>query len=251
MIARFFFVGVIAGIIATAQDPKPNDALLPPLEREQKSIVEDMIAKARNYDKLLPDFVCTQMSHHNLDPQSRNQWRTLDTISEELHFSRGVAEYTVLAENGKKPGDPSKRPENLVSIDEFSRMIHYIFDPKSEARFAWTKWDSVRGHRTHMFTFAVAKEGTTFQVMKPKPFSSGLTGFIWIDADTNLIVRLLAAASDIPKTSSHQAESYDFGYEFTKVGDKVYLLPLQGDIRARDGKTQHWNEVEFKDYRKP
>lgn len=233
------------------KDAKVNEALLPPLDREQKTIIEDMIAKARNYDKLLPDFTCTQMSHHNQDPQSKNQWKTLDTISEQLTFSHGKAEYTVLAENGKKPADPAKRPPDVISIDEFSKMIHHVFDASVRASFAWTKWESVRGHRTHMITFVVPKETSSFQVMKPKPFTSGLAGWVWIDADTNLIVRLLAAPSDIPKTASHQGESYDLGFEFTRVGDKVYLLPLQGDFRERDGKTQRWNEVEFKDYKKP
>ncbi|HLW75768.1 MAG TPA: hypothetical protein VKS01_02265, partial [Bryobacteraceae bacterium] len=230
---------------------KPTDALLPPLEREQKNIIEDMIAKARNYDKLLPDFVCTQMSHHNLDPQGKNQWKTLDTISEELNFTRGTAEYTVLGENGKKPANPAKRPANLVSIDEFSQLIHDIYDPPVGAKFGWTKWDSVRGHRTHMFTFLVPQEKSEFQVMKPKPFTSGLLGYVWIDADTNLIVRIQAAAANIPKSNSVQGVTYDLGYEFTRVGDKVYLLPLQGDLRERDGKSQHWNEVEFKDYKAP
>ena len=108
------------------------DIPLPPDEAEQKKIVADVRAKALEYERNLPDYVCTQFSHHNIDLKGTNQWKTLDTVSEQLRVLHGVEEYTLIAQNGKKASGSEKRPADLVSIKEFSDVLRYIFDPEAD-----------------------------------------------------------------------------------------------------------------------
>ena len=227
------------------------DIPLPPTDAEQKKIVEDVKAKALDYERNLTDFVCTQFSHHNIDLKGMNQWKTLDTVSEQLRFVHGAEEYTLIAQNGKKASGSEKRPAELVSIKQFSDMLHYIFDPKAKAFMAWSNWDSVRGHRVHVIQFVVTKDNSTYSVGKSKPLASGLGGWVYADSDTNAVLRVAMAATDIPKTYPIQAVASDMYFDFVRIGDKNYLVPVKADLHEKQGKSQVWDEVELKDFRKP
>jgi hypothetical protein len=243
---------LVGGAPFAASQTKPNEALLPPTDTEQKQFIEEIKAKAQEFEKSLPDFVCNQLSHHSVDPKGFNQWKTLETISEQLRFVKGQQQYTMLAVNGKKSGENDKPPESAVPVTEFIKMMHDIFDPAAKTGFAWTNWDSVRGHRVHMITFIVPQETSQFTLAKSKGLKTGLAGFVYADTDTNQVVRIVAAPAGIPKNYPIQGVSIDMNYEFTRVGDKVYLLPLKADFRHKEGKgEQVWDEVELKDFRKP
>jgi hypothetical protein len=227
------------------------DIPLPPDEAEQKKILADVKAKALEYEQNLPDFVCTQFSHHNVDLKGTNQWKTLDTVSEQLRFVHHAEEYTLIAQNGKKGGGSEKRAPDLVSIKEFSDVLRYIFDPKAKVSMAWSQWDSVRGHRVHVIPFVVTKDNTLYMLGKSKPISSGLGGWVYADSDTNAVLRVAMAATDIPKTYPIQAVATDIVFDFVRIGDKNYLVPVKADLHEKQGKSQVWDEVEFKDFRKP
>ena len=70
--------------IALAQESQsaPN----PPDEPSQKKLIEDTIAKARAYEKDLPDYVCSQVTIRNDDPKGTNQWKMLGSTNEELTY---------------------------------------------------------------------------------------------------------------------------------------------------------------------
>jgi hypothetical protein len=227
------------------------DIPLPPDDAEQKKIVADVKVKALEYERNLTDFVCTQFSHHNVDLKGTNQWKTLDTVSEQLRFVHGAEEYTLIQQNGKKASGSEKRAADLVSIKEFSDVLHYIFDPKAKASMAWSNWDSVRGHRVHVIPFVVTKDNSLYTVGKSKPIVSGLGGWVYADSDTNAVLRVTMAATDLPKTYPIQAVATDLVFDFVRIGDKNYLVPVKADLHEKHGKTNVWDEVELKDFRKP
>ncbi len=227
------------------------DIPLPPDDAEQKKIVADVKTKALEYERNLTDFVCTQFSHHNVDVKGTNQWKTLDTVSEQLRFVHGVEEYTLIAQNGKKASGSEKRPADLVSIKQFSDVLRYVFDPKAKATMAWGNWDSVRGHRVHVIAFVVTKDNSLYEVGKSKPIQSGLGGWVYADSDTDAVLRVAMAATDIPKTYPIQAVATDIYFDFVRIGDKNYLVPVKADLHEKQGKSQVWDEVELKDFRKP
>ena len=250
--AAFLATSAIAFVaIFSATARAQPDIPLPPDDATQKQIIADVKAKALDYEKNLPDFTCTQLSHHSLDLKGTAQWKTLETVSETLRFIHHVEEYTLIAQNGKKASGSEKRPAGLISIKEFSDMLHYLFDPAVKIEMAWQQWDSVRGHRVHKLIFGVPKATSLFTVKKSKDLKSGLAGFAYVDSDTNAVLRLEMAATDIPKTNPVQAEAMDIVYDFARIGDKIYLLPFKADLHEKQGKTQVWDEVELKDFRKP
>jgi hypothetical protein len=250
-----FAIALVAIPFTTANGQSTQGGLadipLPPDDAEQKKIVADVKTKALEYDRNLTDFVCTQFSHHNVDVKGTNQWKTLDTVSEQLRFVHGAEEYTLIAQNGKKASGSEKRAPELVSIKEFSDVLRYIFDPRAKVSIGWSNWDSVRGHRVHVLAFVVTKDNSIYTLGKSKPISSGLGGWVYADSDTNTVLRVAMAATDIPKTYPIQAVATDIYFDFVRIGDKNYLVPVKADLHEKQGKSQVWDEVELKDFRKP
>jgi hypothetical protein len=72
-----------------------------------------------------------------------------------------------------------------------------------------------------------------------------------VDADTALILKINLVAYGLPKNFPVSAYSKEFNYDFTKIGDHFYLLPLKADLQSKEGKALLWNEVEFREYHKP
>src|SRR6266481_5813868 len=122
---------VLAVVAATAySQADPSDA-------EQKKIFADVAAKALEYNRSLPNFICTQVTRRNVDPTGTGQrWKLIDTINEELSYSDQKENYKVVAVNGKPAGNANhNRPGGLTSSGEFGSLLGYIFDPKAKSEF--------------------------------------------------------------------------------------------------------------------
>jgi len=239
----------LAAAAAHAQtDPPP-----PPSDADQKKIIADVTAKALEYTKNLPNFICTQVTRRNVDPTGTSQrWKLVDTISEELTFSSGTENYKVVTVNGKPSSVAHDRLGGLTSSGEFGSILGYIFDPKAKTEFNWTQWESLRGHRVHVIGFKVAQANSLLTVTKSKgqQVNAGFFGMLYVDSETGSVLRIVLAATDIPAKFPIQGVSLDLNYEFAKIGDQAYLVPLKADLHSKDGKSMIWNEVEFRDYRK-
>lgn len=219
---------------------------IPLEEPEQKKLIEDVKAKALEYSKNLPNFACVQVTRKNVDPTGTSRhWKLTETIHEELTYKGGKDEYT---QNGKKSGD---RQNGLITASHFAEVISWIFDPKSKAEFQWTKSDSLRGHRTQTIAYKVPPENSQLVLGKKTPFRLAFVGVVDVDADTAAILKINVIAYGLPKNQPISADSEEFNYDFTKIGDHFYLLPLKADLQSKEGKALMWNEVEFREYRKP
>ncbi|MBZ5602006.1 MAG: hypothetical protein LAO79_06850 [Acidobacteriia bacterium] len=232
-------------LTAAAAFAQPN----PPDEAAQKKIIADATAKALSYPKELPDFVCRQVTRRNEDPKGLNQWRTIETVNEQLSFINHKEEYKTLAVNGKK----SDRSSTVMHSTDFADYLSWIFDPKAKAELSWSQWDALRGHRVHVLGFRVTKENSQFVISKGKgqQITAGIFGVISVDSESGAILKLGLIATDIPPTYAVQGVAIEVNYEFAQIGDHYYVVPLRADLHSKEGKTMIWNEVEFHDYRKP
>ncbi len=226
---------------------RAQEGPIPLDEPEQKKLIEEVIAKARQYTKELPNFACVQVTRKNVDPTGTSrQWKLTETVHEELVYKDGKEEYT---ESGKKSG--GERPNGLIPSSEFGEVISWIFDPKASAEFQWSKSDSLRGHRVQTIAYSVKAGNSQLMIGKKSPFRAPFAGLIEVDAETASILKINVVAYGLPKNSPISAVSKEFHYDFTKIGDHFYLLPLKADLQSKEGKALLWNEVEFREYHKP
>jgi hypothetical protein len=236
---------ILLGVIAVAQPPDPDDDT-------KKKIIEAARAKALAYAKELPDFTCRQVSRRNEDPKGTSQWRVLETINEQLTFINHKEEYRTIAINGKKAAGDN-RPNGLMRSTEFADFLTWIFAPEAKADIAWSKWDALRGHRVHELGIRVVPANSKFTVNKGKgqQVTAGMFGLVDVDSESGSILRINFVATDIPANFAIQGVGYELDYEFAKLGDHYFMLPLKADLHSKEGKTLYWNEVEFHDYSKP
>jgi len=226
---------------------RAQEGPIPLEEPEQKKLIEEVIAKARQYTKELPNFACVEVTRKNVDPTGTSRhWKLTETVHEELLYKGGKEEYT---ESGKKSG--GDRPNGLIGSSEFADVISWIFDPKAHAEFQWSKSDSLRGHRTQTIAYSVKAGDSQLMVGKKSPFRAPFAGLMEVDAETAAILKINVVAYGLPKNYPISAVSKEFHYDFTKIGDHYYLLPLKADLQTKEGKALLWNEVEFREYYQP
>jgi hypothetical protein len=75
-------------------------------------------------------------------------------------------------------------------------------------------------------------------------------GLIYVDHDTELIMRIAMHTVGIPSSYPLSKAWTTLDYDFTKIGESEFVLPLRAEVRMRAAKLLTKNEVEFRLYRK-
>jgi hypothetical protein len=139
-----------------------------------------------------------------------------------------------------------------ISSGEFGSMLKEIFEPESEASFAWLRWATLRGKRAHVYTYRVPKSNSQWRIAYQRSQETivGYTGLVYVDKETEMILKVTLNASEIPPSFPIQHASDALDYDYTKINDTTYLLPLKAEVKLSHGKQLTRNIVEFHLYRK-
>ena len=107
-----------------------------------------------------------------------------------------------------------------------------------------------------MFSFRILAENSKYHLRYGQSGAMGNAeavvgqhGFIYLDRDTDQILRIIAEA-DPPEKFPVQHSSVVLDYDFRDVGGKPFLLPVRADVRMVSGALHIRNRIEFHDYRK-
>jgi hypothetical protein len=79
---------------------------------------------------------------------------------------------------------------------------------------------------------------------------TGQHGAVYVDAETGLVVRIVADSDSIPPDFPVRNSSTALDYGFVDVGDRRYLLPLRAEVRMATDFLRIRNVVEFHRYQK-
>jgi hypothetical protein len=139
-----------------------------------------------------------------------------------------------------------------TSAGEFGSMLKEIFEPSSEARFEWERWATLRRRRAYVFSFQVPQATSKYRInyQRQMEIVTGYHGLIFVDRDTKMVQRITLQADTIPPSFPVQQASTQMDYDFTRIGDRDFMLPLRAEVRLRSGKFLTKNDVEFRMYRK-
>lgn len=237
-----------AVVVHFPQDPMPS-------VEDQRKIVRDTQSIALNYSRSLPDFFCTQVVRRYDDIRAGMQLR--DTLEIKLTYFEGREDYRVLSVNGRGTVKTLDEVGGSTSRGEFASMLNSIFTGQSRAVLQWDHWTAVRGRPSHVFKFTIKPENSKYQLqfrasprLGPRSVVVGQHGFVYIDRDTNEVLRIVAEADHIPKDFPVKISSTVLDYDFVDVGGRKFLLPLRADVRSSTGEYNTRNSVEFHGYRK-
>ncbi|MEP6786781.1 MAG: hypothetical protein ABJB40_00010 [Acidobacteriota bacterium] len=235
-----------------------------PSSKESMALLET--ARTNTLDAVgdMPDFVVKQQIQRSAAYAGTGNFQNLDRLVVAVSYkSSGEENYKVLSVNGALQNNPESKQSyeevgGTSSTGEFVTMLATIFKPESESQFEVVDTDMIRGSRAIVYDFSVAKDRAK-QVITAVGYSTdstitGIKGRVWIDRDKGRVLRIESEATDIPDAFPVRTAKRLIDYDWVKIVDEKYLLPLLSDVRLtmRD-KTKVFetrNLIRFKDYQK-
>jgi hypothetical protein len=237
----------------TPKVAKPATPTMPPPSvADQKAILERVREYALNYSKNLPNFICTQVTRRYFDRSGQEFWEADDTLTTRVSYFEQKEKYELVMVNNHATQGNYNSLGGALSTGEFGTMLQQIFELKSQASFAWLRWGMLRGHLAHVYTYMVPQANSEWRLMYERrdEVTVGYKGLIYIDRDTEMILKVTLDGKDIPTTFPIQQASNALDYDYTQIGGQTFLLPLKGEMRMKSGKIATRNVLEFHLYRK-
>ena len=255
---------MVDGSAKLPEPPPPPKALPPPPpasppdSTEQGKIIAAAREYALNYSKQLPNYLCLEVvrrafDHNVNDAAGSEQWRSDDTVVMRLSYFEQKEDYKVVMVNDHAVENKSVDSlSGVTSQGEFGSMLREIFLPESEARFEWDHWAKLRGRKMYAFSYDIDQPHSQYSVVweKTDKIVPAYRGLVYIDVDTNMIMHLTQEPYDIPRTFPVRASKETLDYDFQKIGDSQFLVPLKVVLTSRTIKYLSKNEIEFRLYQK-
>jgi hypothetical protein len=224
----------------------------PPSAEEQGRILEKVRNWALNYTKTLPDFICTQVTRRYVDPSGLEYFQLVDTLTARLSYFEQKEDYKLILHNNTVTTQSYHDLGGATSTGEFGSMLREVFEPRSQARFEWDHWATLRKRRALVFSYRIAQPNSQWHINYERRLDivPGYRGLIYVDKETNQVLRVSLDAEDIPPSFPVQQARTMLDYAFTEISGKNFLLPLKAEIKMRATKYLTRNDVEFRLYRK-
>jgi hypothetical protein len=243
LIAALSIVGITRGEV------NPNS----PLDAAKQ---EEVLGDARSYvvghEAKLPDFMCTQTIRRfeNYDDQG---WRPIDVIVEDLTYSNHREFYKVITRNGQPVNITHDQLRGLSSSGEFGSTMNALFLRQTAAIFTWHDWHTLRGRQMFVFSYQVPASRSAYHLKVPEQLLdlvAGYHGLVYIDGENHFVHRVTLYADDIPPAFPIQDVSLTLDYDYRRIGDADYLLPVHFELVSQQGHRFIKNEVDYDDYQK-
>lgn len=239
-----------------AQVPLPKDAMAV-LEQTRKNTLEAVGE--------MPDFVVKQQIQRSWAFAGTNNFKSLDRLVVAVSYrSTGEEDYRVLSTNGIINNDPKPKGSyedvgGTSSTGEFVTMLATVFKPESDTTFEVVDTDVIRERRTIVYDFLVTKDKakqviTSVGRVGSESTIAGMHGRLWVDRESARVLRIESEATEIPDAFPVRSAKRVIDYDWVKITDGKFLLPLLSDVRltSREGAqvVETKNVIRFKEYQK-
>lgn len=248
---------------ATKSLPVPEDMVKPatpppaPMPAPSVADQERILAEAReialDYTKRLPDFLCLQYTRRYVDPQGTDYFQQVDTVATRLSYFDQKEEYKVISVGGKLSDKDYQKLGGAISSGEFGTMLRQIFEPETAAEFGFERWAKLDGRICLVYHYHVTRARSKWSIdwnNGEQVYSPAYSGSIFIDREVPVVMRVTLIAEGIPAAFPIQEAKSTLNYSYQDISGKQFLLPLNSEMRMRQGRLLVKNETEFRNYRK-
>jgi hypothetical protein len=234
-------------------------------EAEAAEVLEKARENTRAIVEEMPDFVVKQLITRSDAYAGTGNWKPYDNLVIAVSYSAEKGEqYRVMARNGAPVNDSTTASsyhglDGATSGGEFVEDLQKIFRPESKTLFKLLTTDVERGRRAIVYEYEILIEnnkdggvGLKGPVYSSSP--AGEKGRIWIDRDTNRVLRVEYKATNIDPAFAVKAVSKTIEYDMVDIAGEKYLMPIMSDFRgtvAGSGKLfESRNLIRFRNYQK-
>jgi hypothetical protein len=204
----------------------------------------------------LPNFVADETAMRYKSPHTDPpKWQFVDTIESEIlvqgpTFKR---QHTLL--NGK-PWNKANFPEFSWSV-QFGDELTPLFSPKCRTTIEFEGPAQALGKQLFAYRFHAPKNGCfgSFAVKSGlfsprKEYSPARTGRFLIDDPGGNVIQFQEEAHEFPKGFPADPLTQTVTWDFVKIGDNSYLLPVSTEIFGGYTRGALWHVVvEYKNHR--
>ena len=237
-------LGIITACEAgKAPAPEPGRA-------EQTKVLADATRYVLNHQ--LPDFTCLQTTSR-LKNRDETGWSPVDTVVERLTYFDHRESYQLLEINGQPPSIAHEHLQGARLSEELGSMMRALFLPRTKAEFAWQSWVTLRGKRMHAYAYHVHAFRSQYHFELPEEsldIATAYHGTVLIDESNHFVHRITLSADDIPSSLSMRDVSFTLDYDYARVGNADYMLPLRFELSLRDRRGLNRHVVNYDSYRK-
>ncbi len=212
----------------------------------------------------IPDFVVKQRITRSDAYAGTGNWRPYSNLVIGVSYSTEKGEqYQVLVLDGTRvtaaKGSNYGRLTGATTSGEFVENLAQLFKAESKTKFEASETDIVGNRQALVFTYQINIEnnkggGVSYTDVLTQSSPAGKIGRIWIDRKTFRILRLEFNLTDINRGFPITALQSSTDYDWVKIGDETYLLPVRSDVifttRESNVLTQQRNVILFREYQK-
>lgn len=213
----------------------------------------------------MPDFIVKQLIKRTAAYGNTNNWISLDNLSIAVSYRANLGEeYKVLTVNGMPLGQEVKESKDYSkyvggassSGVEYISSLADLFKPESRTSFKPVDTDLLQTRRTIVYEYEVKKPYSRLTLTADKTSSAnvGSRGRIWIDRETNRVLRFEQIATEIPPDFPITAASSLIDYDWVTIGEKKFVLPTRSEVLItainKRQVVQSRNEIRFRGYQK-
>ena len=243
----------------SAMLPKPDKPAIeeppPPTPAEQQQIWNAARENALSFTDSLPDFICSEVVRRYAEPNDKGAWKLSDTLVLKLTYFEKKEEYKLMTVNNHSTSLPYEQMGGAITEGEFGSMLAAVFALKSRTNREWDHWTLLRSRPTHVYSFSIAAANSGYGIASGTARAGGRVtmgqrGYVYIDSSTKMVVRITAAAAEIPPDLGVRKIDVMLDYDFQDVGGRHYLLPLHSETLLDAPPFPHRNETDFLAYRK-
>lgn len=220
--------------------------------QDHAALIETVRQRATQYTRDLPNFVCRQENVRERDPSgTRTQWKTVDTVVEQLTYFDHKEKYEVVSINGKPaPGKTHDQLGNLKTSGEFGSSLNVLFKPKARAEFEWARQDAIGGRPVQVIAFRVAQQFSDQQLtLGKRKVNPGYHGWLYVDGESGAVLKLVSI-SEMPAGFPIQAITHELDYSSAEIAGQTYLLPAKSQLEIQLAGGFQRNVITFSGYRK-
>jgi hypothetical protein len=179
-------------------------------------------------------------------------WLKYDEVKTRVSYVDQHENYELVSVNNKVTNQGLDDLGGATSTGEFGSILAEIFSPTTAAEFRWARHALLRGRGVWVFSLRVPQSRSRWRLnyQKQREITAGYTGLVYVDKETERVIRVVIEAQDVPRDFPIQDARTRLDYDFIEIGGSNFLLPLKARVFMRDGRFLSRNDVEFRLYRK-
>jgi hypothetical protein len=244
------------------EPPAPPRQAPPPSSEEQAAIIDEVRAYALDYSQNLPDFICTQVTrrYYAAPPGTRYggpgdnepSYRLSDTLTIRLSFFEQKEDYKPVLVNGQMTNQDYKSLGGSLVTGDFGSMLKEIFERRTEARFEWDHWATLRTKLAMAFAYHVDQARSQWHITYDNKLDivPAYHGLVYVDPKSHEVVRVTLEAENIPAGFPVHSAQTILDYDYADISGHTFLLPIKDETLSKLDDYLSKLDTEFHNYRK-